>query len=264
MENKIQNLLIENEKLKNDNKKILEEKEEISKNCEVYKEVIKEELKIKNLDNFMDFRSKRRVYRRQNTAAHLLDNDDDFELRKKSNILESFFNSSIIRENNDVNFIYKLFKDKNFINSKLIYRNSENFENFHKSCDNKDPTLSIYKIQIQKNSNNINCIFGGYSSIDWESSNKFKNDSKAFIFSITDKKVFKAKPLYNSIVCCDYLGPSFGIKKNSNQPELFIKENKGYYYSTDTFGDSERICTKGQMEFNVLKLEVYKISFNDI
>ena len=111
--------------------------------------------------------------------------------------------------------------------------------NFHKRCDNIGPTLSLYKIQIQKNSKNINCIFGGYSSKDWDCSNKFKNDSEAFIFSVTAKKVFKAKPPYNSIVCGPEFGPSFGIKNISNSPELFTEGRKGYYYSTDTFGDNE-------------------------
>ena len=46
--------------------------------------------------------------------------------------------------------------------------------------------------------------------------------------------------------------------------ELYTIGRKGYYYSTDTFGDNERVCTKGQIEFYILNLEVYKISFKHI
>ena len=261
LRNKNKNLEIENKKLKKDNEK----KSKQNKN---YKQIIKEELNI-NADELVELRSKRKVLERQNTDPNLLDNDNS-ELSfsdsiKKLNIMDSFFGNSIITENKDINFIFQLFKDKNFINFKRIYRMNEDQENnFHKRCDNKGPTLSIYKIQIQNNSKNINCIYGGYSSIDWDCSNKFKKDSEAFIFSVTDKKVFKAKPPYNSIVCAPNYGPSFGIKNNSNLAELYTIGRKGYYYSTDTFGDNERVCTKGQIEFYILNLEVYKISFKHI
>ncbi|XP_067047298.1 uncharacterized protein [Acropora muricata] len=48
---------------------------------------------------------------------------------------------------------------------------------FHSLCDNKGPTVTIVK-------DTKNNIFGGYTSISWQSLNQFMNDSKAFLFSL--------------------------------------------------------------------------------
>ncbi|XP_067047341.1 uncharacterized protein [Acropora muricata] len=48
---------------------------------------------------------------------------------------------------------------------------------FHSLCDNKGPTVTIVK-------DTNNNIFGGYTSIPWRSENLYKNDPKAFLFSL--------------------------------------------------------------------------------
>ncbi|XP_044181816.1 uncharacterized protein LOC114952365 [Acropora millepora] len=48
---------------------------------------------------------------------------------------------------------------------------------FHSLCDNKGPTVTIVK-------DTNNSIFGGYTSISWQSLNQDKNDPKAFLFSL--------------------------------------------------------------------------------
>ena len=47
-------------------------------------------------------------------------------------------------------------------------------------------------------------------------------------------------------------------------PELYCKGRKGYYNSTDTFNDIDRICNKGQKIFDVVEIEVYKILFDQL
>ncbi|XP_044181235.1 uncharacterized protein LOC114975468 [Acropora millepora] len=48
---------------------------------------------------------------------------------------------------------------------------------FHSLCDKKGPTVTIVK-------DTNNNIFGGYTSISWQSLNQDVNDSKAFLFSL--------------------------------------------------------------------------------
>ncbi|XP_044169427.1 uncharacterized protein LOC114951006 [Acropora millepora] len=48
---------------------------------------------------------------------------------------------------------------------------------FHSLCDNKGPTVTVVK-------DTNNNIFGGYTSIPWRSENRYKNDPKAFLFSL--------------------------------------------------------------------------------
>ncbi|XP_044171458.1 uncharacterized protein LOC114970560 isoform X2 [Acropora millepora] len=48
---------------------------------------------------------------------------------------------------------------------------------FHSLCDNKGPTVTIVK-------DTNNNTFGGYTSIPWRSGNRYKNDPKAFLFSL--------------------------------------------------------------------------------
>ena len=68
----------------------------------------------------------------------------------------------------------------------LIYKASRDGFNqisFHKACDYAKPTLIIVKTSL-------NYIFGGCTSVNWENTdrnNGFKQDSKAFLFSLVNK-----------------------------------------------------------------------------
>jgi hypothetical protein len=68
-------------------------------------------------------------------------------------------------------------------------------------------------------------IFGGYTTASWDSSNKFKSDPNAFIFSLTNKDnlPLKMKIGYihdDAIYCYSRWGPTFGrdicIANNAN------------------------------------------------
>ena len=48
---------------------------------------------------------------------------------------------------------------------------------FHKMCDNRGPTVTVvYNIK--------GSVFGGYTSLSWQSSNSWKRDDKAFLFQL--------------------------------------------------------------------------------
>ena len=76
------------------------------------------------------------------------------------------------------------YKNEEIINieTPLLFRASENeyrSSSFHKSCDNKGPTITIIY-------NKCNHVFGGFINVSWncESRYKIKRDPDAFLFVI--------------------------------------------------------------------------------
>ena len=53
---------------------------------------------------------------------------------------------------------------------------------FHKKCDNKGPTLCLFKIKDK------DIRYGGFASVSWDSNSNENRDENAFIFSINKKK----------------------------------------------------------------------------
>ena len=175
--------------------------------------------------------------------------------------LNAFINSSIIKDK-DINYLYELFSNKNFVSFSLVYKlTRDNEKSFHNLCDKIGPTLSIFKIRRSYNTDSYN-RFGGFTSLNWDCSKQSKKDESAFIFSLTKRKVFKAKKPFYSIYCSIIYGPSFGYE--GLYSGLWTKGKFGGYNPCDTFEDKERECTCGLKEFIIEELEVYKVSFEDI
>ena len=87
-----------------------------------------------------------------------------------------------------------------------MYRATENGDrasDFHRFCDNKGPTLTICKTKK-------GYIFGGFTLENWDSSEKYKRDPDAFVFSLNKKKIFRTIDFNNSIACQSNMGPKFG------------------------------------------------------
>ena len=234
------------------------------KKFEEAKQVLEEDFNFKYDEQNL---KKRKTLERQNTEVNLFSNLNlDFQpsstiKSRDKKPLNPFLDSSIIKEK-DISFIYELFNNKYFISFSLVYKMSKDGENnFHKNCDNIGPTITFFKIRRKKNDSPFN-RFGGYTAINWDSSNKFKKDESAFIFSLTKRKVFKAKFPYNSIYCSFFYGPSFGYQ--GFLPSLWTKGKYGGYGICDTYDDSQMECTCGIDEFIIDEMEVYKVQFEDI
>ena len=61
----------------------------------------------------------------------------------------------------------------------LIFRRTRDGmegKNFHEKCDNKRPTITLFQ--------NEKCIFGGYNSNAWVSTDQWLSSSDCFIFSL--------------------------------------------------------------------------------
>src|SRR6266498_1328424 len=87
---------------------------------------------------------------------------------------------------------------------KLLYRASRNDNTaatFHKKCDNKGATIVIAKVS------NSEHIIGGYSSLEWDSSNSSKSTNDGFLFSFTNRANLQSAKVgyrindYQSIYC---------------------------------------------------------------
>ena len=84
---------------------------------------------------------------------------------------------------------------------------------FHKLCDNKGPTISL----IYLNDGNI---IGGYTSVDWDKSSRWKNDNNSFIFNLNKKLKCNKKNYSECSIYCDeryacYFG-TFGYDEYSS------------------------------------------------
>lgn len=98
--------------------------------------------------------------------------------------------------------------NKEKVQSELLYRKSrdgESYQAFHDKCDNKGPTLTLFKLKTP-----AKIIIGGYTPLNWDNYTKWKNDDNTFLFNLTDYKLFKkAKKNSFSIYCDRTCGPFF-------------------------------------------------------
>jgi hypothetical protein len=90
----------------------------------------------------------------------------------------------------------------------LLYRGSDHgwkALDFHSRCDNKGPTISLFKIK------DGDCI-GGYTNAQWSSDERIKHvaDSEAMLFNLSCKRHFPNKRTGSEIRCFESYGPYFG------------------------------------------------------
>ena len=75
-------------------------------------------------------------------------------------------------------------------------------------------------------------VFGGFTQESWKSSGglygAWKNDEKAFIFSMDRKQIYRVKDAQKAIYCSSFLGPSFGGNALGLGGDPLNKEDGGY------------------------------------
>jgi hypothetical protein len=137
---------------------------------------------------------------------------------------------------------------------------------FHSKCDGHSNTLTILKAKYSS------YIFGGFTSVSWESpaNGKFKSDANAFIFSLTNKE---SQPLkmkidphehHRAIFCSSYYGPTFGqdiiLEENFNKT-MYSRSDLGFTYKHPQYacGTNEaESFLAGTYEFQLDEIEVYQ------
>ena len=101
-------------------------------------------------------------------------------IKFKTNKIDSILLNETNKYNECLNKIYEWTGGKNM---ELLYRGTRDgmsTDVFHNKCDNKGPTISLFK-------NDKGYIFGGYSSVDWEGGKgRSKSAPESFIFTLTN------------------------------------------------------------------------------
>ena len=190
------------------------------------------------------------------------------EIQKfKTDIL---FDSAILKESNQrKEFIKKITEWTGCMKYELLYRgtkDSSKSEIFQNKCDNKGPTLCLYK-------NEKGNIFGGYASVSWKSEGNSLLASKSFIFTLTNMceippTKFNPKINKNNLYHRDDLGPTF-YNDIYIYDEYLVKDPKSSAYSSfpeyydDTTAKGKMIFTGNDNDdnyFKIKEIEVFKVS----
>ena len=143
-------------------------------------------------------------------------------------------------------YIKKFIEWTKYKNFNLIYRGTRDgsgCQKFHELCDNKGPTIVLYK-------NEKGNIFGGYASIPWQSNGELKSAPDSFIFSLTNiynteptkfPSIKDGKEVYHN----SSWGPRFGNGRDIGIDGDFLQKN-GYTYFPNTYKD---VLNKGKSIF---------------
>ena len=232
-----------NEKLNNKINKLNEESNKIIKKLEEEKK--ESNNKIKQLENEInEFKEKLLPLNEEKM------NEEDFDSFKESKILKNINEKIMIS-----NFI----KINSKIKFTLLYqvsRDGDRISTFFNKVKDKFPTLIIIKSKS-------GFKFGGYTSIPWDQTGKYKSDELAFIFSLDKKKKYTIKNNETKYAIYGYSYRfAFGSGFDFSVYDHCTKKNDNYCntpYSYNTNQKSE--LTGGQYNYVVDDLEVYHVEF---
>jgi len=140
----------------------------------------------------------------------------------------------------------------------LVYKASrDGFKgpDFHKHCDNKGPTITIFQ------SKEGGHLFGGFTSQSWEGADVWKSDPTAFIFTLTNPHSipptkYNPKSINGTINCDSSYGPIFGkFDMQFSARKTSFGFPKTY---NDTTGKGSLTFTGGN-EAEITEIEVYSV-----
>ena len=107
-------------------------------------------------------------------------------------------------------------------------RDGEEFQSFHKLCDNKGgPTLTLIKSEDGN-------ILGSYITLDWDSKSEWKIDLNMFAFSLTENVKY--------------------IKNNNDKYGIDCNQNNGPYTDIHQFYESNKKMKETYVHPEVLHL----------
>ena len=123
-------------------------------------------------------------------------------------------------------FINKLLEWTNSKSLELLYRGTRDGtqpEKFHNLCDDKGPTITLFK-------NEKGNIFGGFASISWKSSGEYQSAPDSFIFTLTN--IYNTEPIKfpskndrQEVYHYSTYGPWFGGGRDIGIDSDFSKNN---------------------------------------
>ena len=146
----------------------------------------------------------------------------------------------------------------------LVFRGTRNgmhSKNFHEQCDNKGPTITLFR-------NDKGNIFGGYSPISWTCKGGYHNENKSFIFTQTniyniEPTKFISKNNGNQIFHDIGNGPCFydtWVRDDfANNTDAYFRE-----YYEDSYGKGNSMFTgntdNNNRKITLNEVEVYRLN----
>ena len=134
---------------------------------------------------------------------------------------------------------------------------------FHSRCDNKGPTVSLFKIK------DGDCV-GGYTKAQWQSpeDDEYTNDNDAILFNLNHQRSFKNKGTGKEISNFSGYGPNFtggsgsdlGVTSHSfnGDGKCYSYVNKPGYGITAE-GGKNMLTNQKSGGFTISELEVWEI-----
>ena len=218
-----------------------------------------------------------------NCAIKELEEDTEYEFRicsfydnktgywsviQKVKTMDSM-DSIILKEQKRKNeFLKKILEWSGYKKMELIYRGTRDgmtSKNFHDKCDNKGPTITLYK--------NEKCIFGGYNSGSWLSNGKWYSSSDCFIFTLVnihniEPTKFNYKKDRYAVYNDSSHGPCFGngFDIGNNNKDFLNNDSYSYFPCSyqDVLGKGKSIFTgdlnNNNQYFKLKEVEVFILS----
>jgi len=204
------------------------------------------------------------VWKDETILHSLLIESQYFRLHALTDMLAGFSNGTLLKleHKKKLNEFYGKIDQQ----WELIYKASRDgfdVDAFHTRCNNKGPTMTI----IQSDNN---YLFGGYTSIPWTSDNSYKNDTTAFLFTLTNPhNIPPTKYLINpgigtyAVFHHPSYGHTFGYGHDIHLANASNSHNasfSGFPSSyTDTTGQGNATFT-GARNFTTSDIEVFKLA----
>jgi hypothetical protein len=266
-ENKEQNnkLIEEIKNLKEENKNLVEENKALKEEVNEIKQ-IKDELKVINeLKNVSSiFKEENKYLREELEKLMKIVSPLNYKMR-------NMYNRSILFDVSEFEMVkleIEKKKGQSVKGLKKLYQASIDGGEcsiFHKKCDNIPNTLTIIKSAGYRR-------FGGFTTVEWDTSGKFKDDKKSFLFSLDKMKIYSFKNNGKAIYCHKDYGPTFGagytIKIGGNP----LNEKKLYTYEFFPDGcsynfnyDNSALSESGKgnsSNIYAMDYEVFEVIFN--
>ena len=185
-------------------------------------------------------------------------------IKSKDKLMKSIISkSSIIKNSYELEFLINKLTRLNPSSFTLLYKGTKDKDEskiFHQKCDNEKNILLFILT-------NKNYIFGGYTSVGFDSSGNAKKDSEAFLFSVDMQKIYEIKQDLYAIFCNKNCGPIFCAKSDG----LYNICIPNKYFSAKSYSCKKGIpfnttepfeLNHGEKEFQVVELEVYRVDKN--
>ena len=206
-------------------------------------------------------------YNKYNSLLEKCNSYFERNMKLKMSFLDIDIDTDIFDSPEQYNFIiYSLSnifnKNENDIYLEQIYKascNGDNIDSFHSKCDNIKYTLILIITDDKRK-------FGGFTCAEWDNSNKYKYDDKAFLFSLDFNEIYPILNKYkDKAINCrnDFYSPIFGedlfIFDGFFSSRLNKTEEKYFDYSKSKM-INEKYKLSGKKNFTINEMEVYKIN----